>query len=67
MTALGMTVTTLEATSGRPSVVGRLTGSGGGRSLMLNAHLDTVGIAGMADALAPQFAATGCTAEAPTT
>ena len=53
MTALGMTVTTLEATSGRPSVVGRLTGSGGGRSLMLNAHLDTVGIEGMVDALAP--------------
>jgi acetylornithine deacetylase len=51
--ALGMTVTTLEATSGRPSVVGWLTGSGGGRSLMLNAHLDTVGIEGMAGALEP--------------
>lgn len=51
--ALGMGVTTLEATRGRPSVVGRLTGSGGGRSLMLNAHLDTVGIEGMAGALAP--------------
>ena len=51
--ALGMTVTTLEGTSGRPSVVGRLTGSGGGRSLMLNAHLDTVGIEGMAGALEP--------------
>jgi len=50
---LGMTVTTLEATSGRPSVVGRLAGSGGGRSLMLNAHLDTVGIEGMVGALAP--------------
>jgi acetylornithine deacetylase len=51
--ALGMTVTTLEATSGRPSVVGRLTGSEGGRSVMLNAHLDTVGIEGMVGALAP--------------
>jgi len=51
--ALGMTVTTLEGTSGRPSVVGRLTGSAGGRSLMLNAHLDTVGIEGMAGALEP--------------
>lgn len=51
--ALDMTVTTLEATSGRPSVVGRLTGPGGGRSLMLNAHLDTVGIEGMAGALEP--------------
>jgi acetylornithine deacetylase len=53
MRALGMTVTTLEATSGRPSVVGRLTGSGDGRSVMLNAHLDTVGIEGMAGALVP--------------
>lgn len=52
--ALGMTVTTLETTAGRPSVVARLTGSGGGRSLMLNAHLDTVGIDGMTDALAPK-------------
>jgi acetylornithine deacetylase len=51
--ALGMTVTTLEATSGRPSVVGRLEGLGGGRSLMLNAHMDTVGLEGMADALTP--------------
>jgi len=51
--ALGMTVTTLEGTPGRPSVIGRLAGSGGGRSLMLNAHLDTVGIDGMVDALAP--------------
>jgi len=53
MRALGMTVTTLEGTSGRPSVVGRLVGSGGGGSLMLNAHLDTVGIEGMASALEP--------------
>jgi acetylornithine deacetylase len=51
--ALGMAVTTFEATAGRPSVVGRLRGSGGGRSLMLNAHMDTVGIEGMADALTP--------------
>ncbi len=51
--ALGMTVATLEAAAGRPSVVGRLVGTGGGRSLMLNAHLDTVGIEGMASALAP--------------
>jgi acetylornithine deacetylase len=31
----------------RPSVVAIARGSGGGRSLMLNAHLDTVGVAGM--------------------
>jgi acetylornithine deacetylase len=32
----------------RPSVVATARGKGGGRSLMLNAHLDTVGVAGMA-------------------
>jgi acetylornithine deacetylase len=51
--SLGLEVEVLEATTGRPSVVGRLRGSGGGRSLMLNAHTDTVGIDGMADALTP--------------
>ncbi len=33
----------------RPSVVATRRGSGGGRSLLLNAHLDTVGVAGMAE------------------
>src|SRR5437870_4166896 len=28
--------------TGRPCVVGRLAGTGGGRSLVLNAHIDTV-------------------------
>src|SRR5436853_510837 len=37
----------------RPSVVATRRGSGGGRSLLLNAHLDTVGVAGMA---APRMA-----------
>jgi acetylornithine deacetylase len=31
----------------RPSVIATARGSGGGRSLLLNAHLDTVGVAGM--------------------
>jgi acetylornithine deacetylase len=31
----------------RPSVIARLRGTGGGRSLMLNGHIDTVGVAGM--------------------
>jgi acetylornithine deacetylase len=31
----------------RPSVIATRHGSGGGRSLLLNAHLDTVGVAGM--------------------
>jgi acetylornithine deacetylase len=38
-----------EPVAGRPSVVVVARGSGGGRSLMLNGHLDTVGVAGMTD------------------
>lgn len=41
----GFDVTVLERTPGRPSVVGLKRGTGTGRSLMLNAHLDTVGVA----------------------
>jgi acetylornithine deacetylase len=45
----GLDVETLEATPGRPSVVVRACGRGGGRSLLLCGHLDTVGSDGMAD------------------
>src|SRR5438034_760983 len=41
-------VEVLEPVAGRLSVVGVARGTGGGRSLMLNAHLDTVGTSGMA-------------------
>jgi acetylornithine deacetylase len=37
----------LEKTPGRPSVVGIARGSGGGKTLMLNGHIDTVTTAGM--------------------
>ena len=50
----GLEVTIVEPVAGRPSVVGVLHGSGGGRSLMLNAHMDTVGIGGNADGLSPR-------------
>ncbi|KAL6879331.1 peptidase M20 [Trichoderma novae-zelandiae] len=36
----------IEPTSGRPSVVGIVRGSGGGKSLMLNGHIDTVTLMG---------------------
>lgn len=36
-----------ESVPGRPNVVGIVRGTGGGRSLLLNAHMDTVGVAGM--------------------
>jgi acetylornithine deacetylase len=44
---LGLEVGIHEAAPGRVSVIARLPGVGGGRSLMLNGHLDTVGVAGM--------------------
>lgn len=44
---LTMTAERYEPRPGRVSVVGRLPGSGGGRSLMLYAHHDTVGVEGM--------------------
>jgi acetylornithine deacetylase len=45
----GLTTETFEPAPGRTSVLGRLAGTGGGRSLMLNAHSDTVDIQGMAE------------------
>ncbi len=47
----GLQTTLSEAAAGRPNVVAIARGSGGGRSLMLNAHMDTVGVAGMSDPL----------------
>ena len=43
----GLDVEIDEPVPGRPSVVAIARGTGGGRSLMLNAHMDTVGVAGM--------------------
>jgi acetylornithine deacetylase len=45
----------LENTPGRPSVVGVLKGSGGGKSLMLNGHIDTVTLAGNPDGTSPRI------------
>jgi acetylornithine deacetylase len=45
----GLSAEVLTGTPGRPSVVVRASGSGGGRTLLLCGHLDTVGVAGMAD------------------
>jgi acetylornithine deacetylase len=44
---IGLEAAICETEPGRPSVVGILRGSGSGRSLMLNAHYDTVGVEGM--------------------
>lgn len=50
----GLVVEIVETVRGRPSVVGVVRGTGGGRSLMLNAHMDTVGAGGMLDAFKPR-------------
>jgi len=53
MRDLGMQVERYEPLPGRASVVGRLRGRGGGPSLMLYAHHDTVGVEGMAEPFGP--------------
>jgi len=52
--AAGLEVEVVEAAPGRPNVVARAHGRGGGRTLLLNGHTDTVGHAGMTDPLVPR-------------
>jgi acetylornithine deacetylase len=49
----GLEVEIDEPAPGRPNVIGIARGTGGGRSLMLNAHMDTVGTEGMATPFEP--------------
>jgi acetylornithine deacetylase len=56
MEALGMEVELVEPEPGRPSVIGRRPGGGSGRSLMLNGHLDTVGVEEMDRPFEPRVA-----------
>lgn len=55
LSAAGLETTLQESGGGRPNVIGRVRGRNGGRSLMLNAHMDTVGYAGMTDALSARI------------
>ncbi len=50
----GLEVSVEDAAPGRPNVVAVARGSGGGRSLMLNAHTDTVGVVGMQKPFVPR-------------
>ena len=59
----GVATVMYEATAGRPSILAKVAGSGGGRSLLLCAHLDTVGVEGMAQpfvARAPSTISCSC-------
>jgi acetylornithine deacetylase len=47
----GLETSLTEPAPGRPNVIAVARGSGGGRTLILNAHTDTVGVAGMTDPL----------------
>src|SRR5947199_10782332 len=47
LTKAGLEVEIDEPEPGRPNVIGIVRGTGGGRSLLLNAHMDTVGVVGM--------------------
>jgi acetylornithine deacetylase len=52
----GLAVELVEPAPGRPSVIGVARGRGGGRALMLNGHLDTVGVGQMTDPHRPRVA-----------
>jgi acetylornithine deacetylase len=54
MADAGLDVDVVEPAPGRPSVIGTARGRGGGRSLMLCGHLDTVGVDGMTEPHAPR-------------
>lgn len=51
----GVEVELIESVSGRPNVVGIARGTGGGKTLLLNGHMDTVGVAGMPDGHQPRI------------
>ncbi|HMT19810.1 MAG TPA: ArgE/DapE family deacylase [Promineifilum sp.] len=50
----GLEVHLVETLPGRPNVVGVARGTGGGRTLLLNGHLDTVGVVGMQEPFRPR-------------
>ena len=54
--AAGLEVHLEEVLPGRPNVIGIARGTGGGRSLLLNGHIDVVGVAGMDAPFAPRVA-----------
>ena len=66
-TRAGLAVAVPEAAPGRPNVVAIARGRGGGRTLLLNAHMDTVAVAGMSDPFTGGSPTAASTVAAPTT
>lgn len=54
LSARGLEVHLEEVAPGRPNVIAVARGSGGGRSLLLGGHSDTVGVSGMAQPFQPR-------------
>jgi len=54
-TRRGLEVVVQEAAPGRPNVIVMARGTGGGMNLLLNGHIDTVGLAGMTDPFTPRM------------
>jgi acetylornithine deacetylase len=50
----GLQVVVEDAAPGRPNVIGIIRGRGNGRSLMMNAHMDTVGAGAMVEPFVPR-------------
>ncbi len=50
----GLEVNVADVEPGRPNVIARARGRGGGRTLLLYAHMDVVGVDGMADPFRPR-------------
>src|SRR5207302_11087464 len=53
----GLEVVVEVAAPGRPNVIGTVRGRGGGHSLIINAHMDTVGTGAMAEPFVPRIEA----------
>lgn len=53
--AAGLEVHIDEVLPGRPNVVGIARGTGGGQTLLLNGHMDVVGVTGMAEPFRPRL------------
>lgn len=51
----GLEVRVEEPVQGRPNVIGLARGTGGGKTLLLNGHVDTVGVTGMAAPFTPRI------------